>query len=210
MFTGIIEEIGIIRAITKGAKSAVLMIQAEVIFSDLKVGDSVSTNGVCLTVTSIQGNTYTADVMNETLMRSSLGNLKSGSHVNLERALAANGRFGGHIVSGHVDGTGKILHIKKEDNAIWYTILCKPEVMHYIVEKGSIAIDGISLTVAKVERDHFSVSIIPHTAKETTLSERKVGDVVNLENDVIGKYIEKFTESPKGIDEGFLQQYGYI
>ena len=204
MFTGIIEEIGSIRAITKSAKSAVLTIQAEIIFSDLKVGDSVSTNGVCLTVTSIQGNTYRTDVMNETLMRSSLGDLRSGSHVNLERAMAANGRFGGHIVTGHVDGTGKILHIKKDDNAIWYTILCKPEVMRYIVEKGSIAIDGISLTVAKVERDCFSVSIIPHTAKETTLLERKIGDVVNLENDVIGKYVEKFTETSQEIDEAFL------
>lgn len=209
MFTGIIEEIGSIRAITKGAKSAVLTIQAEIIFSDLKVGDSVSTNGVCLTVTSIQGNTYRTDVMNETLMRSSLGDLRSGSHVNLERAMAANGRFGGHIVTGHVDGTGKILHIKKDDNAIWYTILCKPEVMRYIVEKGSIAIDGISLTVAKVERDCFSVSIIPHTAKETTLLERKIGDVVNLENDVIGKYVEKFTETSQEIDEAFLWKYGY-
>lgn len=209
MFTGIIEEIGSIRAITKSAKSAVLTIQAEIIFSDLKVGDSVSTNGVCLTVTSIQGNTYRTDVMNETLMRSSLGDLRSGSHVNLERAMAANGRFGGHIVTGHVDGTGKILHIKKDDNAIWYTILCKPEVMRYIVEKGSIAIDGISLTVAKVERDCFSVSIIPHTAKETTLLERKIGDVVNLENDVIGKYVEKFTETSQEIDEAFLWKYGY-
>lgn len=209
MFTGIIEEIGTINAIKKGAKSAVLTVQADKIFEDLKIGDSVSTNGVCLTVTSIADKTYTADVMNETLQRSGLGNLRTGSHVNLERAMPADGRFGGHIVSGHIDGMGKIIHIKKDDNAIWYTILCPAEIMKYIVEKGSITIDGISLTVADVERDNFSVSIIPHTAAETTLSERKVGDMVNLENDVIGKYVEKFMNPSQGLDETFLKNCGF-
>lgn len=209
MFTGIIEEIGTIDAIRKGARSAVLVIRANKIFSDLKIGDSVSTNGVCLTATEIVGNTFSADVMNETLSRSTLGKLRPGSPVNLERAMAADGRFGGHMVAGHVDGTGKILHIRRDDNAIWYTILADSQIMRYIVEKGSIAIDGISLTVAAVEWDNFSVSVIPHTAAETTLSGKKIGDAVNLENDMVGKYIEKFVQAKSGIDTALLQQYGF-
>lgn len=209
MFTGIIEEIGTVDAIRKGARSAVLVIHGNKIFSDLKIGDSVATNGVCLTATEITGKTFSADVMNETISRSTLGKLRPGSPVNLERAMAADGRFGGHMVAGHVDGTGKILHIRRDDNAIWYTILADPEIMRYIVEKGSIAIDGISLTVAAVERDNFSVSVIPHTAAETTLSGKKIGDAVNLENDMVGKYIEKFVQTKSGIDTAFLQQYGF-
>lgn len=191
MFTGIVEEKGRIKGIRPGAKSCILTIEGSRIFQDLRIGDSVAVNGVCLTATSIQGNTFTADVMRETLSRSSLGSLHTGSHVNLERAMAANGRFGGHIVSGHIDGTGQILRIEKDDNAVWYTIGADHSIMHLIVEKGSIAIDGISLTVAAVTSDTFSVSIIPHTASETILSEKKVGDIVNLENDVVGKYVEK-------------------
>lgn len=209
MFTGLIEEIGTIDAVKKGARSAVLIVRGDKIFSDLKVGDSVSTNGVCLTAAAINGKTFSADVMNETLSRSVLGKLRSGSHVNLERAMAADGRFGGHMVAGHVDGTGKIIHIRRDDNAIWYTISASAEIMHYIVEKGSVAIDGISLTVATAERDHFSVSVIPHTAQETTLAEKKIGDAVNLENDMVGKYIEKFISKKSGIDEAFLQRYGF-
>ena len=129
MFTGIIEEIGTVDAIRKGARSAVLVIHGNKIFSDLKIGDSVATNGVCLTATEITGKTFSADVMNETLSRSTLGKLRPGSPVNLERAMAADGRFGGHMVAGHVDGTGKILHIRRDDNAIWYTILADPEIM---------------------------------------------------------------------------------
>jgi riboflavin synthase len=191
MFTGIVEEKGCIRGIRTGARSCILTIEGSRIFQDLRVGDSVAVNGVCLTATSISGHLFTADVMRETLERSSLGALRKGSHVNLERAMAADGRFGGHIVSGHIDGTGTIKQIEKDDNAIWYTVQAKPELMRYIVEKGSIAIDGISLTVAKLTQTTFSVSIIPHTAQETILSEKKVGDVVNLENDVISKYVEK-------------------
>lgn len=191
MFTGIVEEKGCIRGIRPGAKSCILTIEGSKIFSDLQIGDSVAVNGVCLTATTISGRTFTADVMRETLERSSLGGLHAGSHVNLERAMAANGRFGGHIVSGHIDGTGSIVKIEKDDNAVWYTIAADRSIMYLIVEKGSIAIDGISLTIAKVTRDTFSVSIIPHTASETILSEKKVGDIVNLENDVVGKYVEK-------------------
>jgi riboflavin synthase len=162
-----------------------------VIFSDLKLGDSVAVNGVCLTASSISGKTFTADVMHETLDRSSLGTLRAGSSVNLERAMAADGRFGGHIVAGHVDGLGTITDIRRDDNAVWYTIAAAKDIMKYIVEKGSVTIDGISLTVAAVSADSFKVSIIPHTAKVTTLGERKTGDKVNLENDIIGKYVEK-------------------
>lgn len=197
MFTGIVEEMGTIAGIQKGAKSAVLTIQAEKVFSDIHIGDSIALNGVCLTVTSFSGNTYTADVMNETLRRSSLGSLTIGSKVNLERAMAANGRFGGHIVSGHIDGTGTITKVEKDDNAIWYTIAAEENLMKYIVEKGSIAIDGISLTVAKRSDMDFAISMIPHTAKETVLSQKKLGDIVNLENDIVGKYIEQLMHYEK-------------
>lgn len=191
MFTGIVEEIGKVQNIKKNVKSFVLTIEGNKIFEDINIGDSISVNGVCLTVTTFTNNAFTADVMYETMSRSSLGQLKNGSHVNLERAMTAKGRFGGHIVSGHIDGTGKIIKIEKDDNAIWYTIAVKDNLMKYIVEKGSIAIDGISLTIAKVTVDNFSVSIIPHTVQETILSHRSVGDIVNIENDVIGKYVEK-------------------
>lgn len=214
MFTGIVEELGEVSAMARGKDSMVLTIKAKTIMSDLKLGDSVSTNGVCLTVTEKGSDYYKADVMHETMNRSSLGKLKPGSHVNLERAMSAEGRFGGHIVSGHIDGTGSITSIKKDDNAVWYTIAAPENIMRYIIEKGSIAIDGISLTVAKVTDKDFSVSIIPHTIKETTLGEKRVGDIVNLENDLIGKYVEKLiTISPKksgNIDKEFLLRNGYI
>lgn len=211
MFTGIIEEIGTVKEIHHGGDSSFIKIHAEKIFEDMHIGDSIAVNGLCLTVTEFDNNIFRADVMNETLNRSSLGSLKSGSPVNLERAMSANGRFGGHIVSGHIDGTGIISSIKNDGIAIWYTISTNPEIMCYIVEKGSIAIDGISLTVAKVTNVNFSVSIIPHTAKQTILSYKKTGDTVNLENDIIGKYIEKFTRPAKSnISMGFLAENGFI
>lgn len=215
MFTGIIEEVGEIKTIKRSQKFAVLSIEGDTIFSDLKVGHSVAVNGVCLTVVSLSNNTFTADIMSETLDRSSLGSLKSGSKVNLERAMDASGRFGGHIVSGHIDGIGFITSIKEDANAIWYTISCSDKLLCYIVEKGSITIDGISLTVAKVTNSNFTVSIIPHTAKSTILSERSVTDKVNLENDVIAKYVEKLmTNQSKNnnsnITEDFLKKTGFI
>lgn len=191
MFTGIVEETGTIRAVRRGANSSVLSIGAEKVLSDLKTGDSVAVNGVCLTATSVDAAGFSADVMHETLNRSTLGALVPGSRVNLERAMAANGRFGGHIVSGHIDGPGTIVKTQRDDNAIWYTVEAPPALLHYIVEKGSIAIDGVSLTVAAVGETWFSVSLIPHTAASTTLGGKKPGDLVNLENDVIGKYVEK-------------------
>lgn len=215
MFTGIVEEIGKVVNIKKGAKSSVLTIQGKKIFQDLNIGDSVAVNGVCLTARTFSSNTFTADVMNETLNRSSLGNLRNGSYVNLERAMLANGRFGGHIVSGHIDGIGSIVKIQKDDNAIWYTISASEDLMKYIVEKGSIAIDGISLTVVKVDNKSFSVSIIPHTAEETILSHKLVGDNVNLENDIIGKYVEKLIsfedkkKSESNITKEFLIKNGF-
>ncbi len=158
------------------------------------IGDSIAVNGICLTVTSLSAESFTADVMPETLARTSLEGAKPGMVVNLERAMPAYGRFGGHIVSGHIDGTGKITEIRKEGNAVWYTIAADKEILGLIVEKGSIAIDGISLTVAKVTGSTFSVSIIPHTIEETILPEKKIGSVVNLETDIIGKYVKKMTQ----------------
>ena len=215
MFTGIVEELGTIRAVRRGAASAVLSIGAAEVLSDLKIGDSVAVNGVCLTVTSLDDGGFTADVMHETLNRSSLGALIPGSRVNLERAMPANGRFGGHIVSGHIDGTGKVASVRPDDNALWYTIYAAPELLRYIVEKGSITIDGISLTVAAVDEVSFSVSLIPHTAAVTTLGKKRAGDTVNLETDIIGKYVEKLLrpapepEQQGGISLEFLAENGF-
>ena len=169
MFTGIIEEVGVIKNIKMGAKSAVITIQAETVMEDIHLGDSIAMNGVCLTVTSFDKNSYSVDVMHETLRRTNLGALKGGSRVNLERAMAADGRFGGHIVAGHVDGTGVITSMKQDDNAVWIDIETDASVLKYIVEKGSITIDGISLTVAQVDSRSFAVSVIPHTGMHTTL-----------------------------------------
>ncbi|GIM28576.1 riboflavin synthase subunit alpha [Clostridium polyendosporum] len=218
MFTGLIEEVGVIKSIVKGEKSAVLTIKASKVLEDVKLGDSICTNGVCLTVTSYSNNSFTVDVMAETMRRSNLGNLSPGSEVNLERAMASNGRFGGHIVSGHIDGTGKIVGYEKEDNAVWISIAALDDVLRYIVEKGSVTIDGISLTVAYVDEVLFKVSIIPHTAKETTLLKKKIGEEVNLECDVVGKYVEKLlrlgnqekSKSKSKIDVDFLSSNGFI
>ncbi|MCJ7855077.1 riboflavin synthase [Lachnospiraceae bacterium NSJ-143] len=216
MFTGIIEETGVVRGIKKGAKSAVLEIKGKKIFEDIHIGDSIAVNGVCLTVTWFSSDTFKADVMNETLKRSSLGVLKAGSMVNLERAMAANGRFGGHIVSGHIDGTGIIVKKEQDDIAVWVTVSAGPEILRLIVEKGSIAIDGISLTVASVDSREFAVSVIPHTASATTLIAKSPGDTVNLENDITGKYIEKLLglnnekhTAESGVTMEFLQKHGF-
>lgn len=215
MFTGIIEEIGRIDRVQRGLNSIILSVQARKIFNDLQLGDSVAVNGVCLTVTSIGRSIFTADIMPETLNRSSLSDLKTGSLVNLERAMPVNGRFGGHIVSGHIDGIGEIIRKQKDDIAHWYSIKADETVLKYIVEKGSIAIDGISLTIGQVAKDNFSISVIPHTAKETTLFTKVIGDTVNLENDIIGKYVEKLIhfetklEAGSNITREFLNKFGY-
>lgn len=212
MFTGIIEEVGSIDCIQNRVHSAVLHIKAKEILADVKIGDSIAVNGVCLTVTSLSENKFSADIMHETLNRTGLISLKSGSHVNLERAMILNGRFGGHIVAGHIDGVGKVIRTWKDENAIWYNIQTDKSVMKYIVEKGSIAVDGISLTVAEVNEDNFSISAIPHTVESTVLKERAAGMLVNLETDIIGKYIEKFVNvmrKENGISREFLIENGF-
>ena len=221
MFTGIVEEIGTVVSISKGVQSSKLTLQGDVIFEDMHIGDSIAVNGVCLTVTTKTSNTFTVDVMAETLRRSSLGSLTNGSKVNMERAMAANGRFGGHIVSGHIDGTGEIESFVKEDNAVWVTIKTPTKILKYIIEKGSITIDGISLTVAYVDNHCFKVSLIPHTAANTTLLSKKPGDIVNLENDIVGKYIDKLLhfkddseeeqggKKESGISMDFLAKNGF-
>ena len=175
----------------RGRRSAVLTVRAGAVLEGTKTGDSIAVNGVCLTVTALSGHGFSADVMHETLHRSTLAGLSPGSRVDLERAMAAGGRFGGHLVAGHVDGVGKIVRVRRDDTAVWYTVAAGPEVLRYVVEKGSVAIDGISLTVAAVTDRDFSVSVIPHTAAQTVLGERAPGDLVNLEADMIGKYVEK-------------------
>ena len=215
MFTGIVEEMGNVKKIRHGPYSAVIEIQAKTILEDAKVGDSIAVNGICLTITTLSGNSFTADIMHETLNRSAFASLKTGSHVNLERAMQADGRFGGHMVAGHIDGIGKIVHVQKDDNAVWFTIQAKSEILQYVVQKGSIAVDGISLTVAKAEKDKFLVSVIPHTVSMTVLGERKEGDIVNLETDIVGKYIEKLlsasfhTSGSSNITREFLNEYGF-
>ncbi|MCI5892270.1 MAG: riboflavin synthase [Clostridiales bacterium] len=212
MFTGIIEEIGELKSINRSSNSAVLTIGAKTVLEDIHLGDSIAVNGLCLTVVRFDKNSFSADVMPESLKRSSLGSLKTGNLVNLERAMPANGRFGGHIVAGHIDGTGIISSIRKDSNAVWYTIKTEQSILKYIVEKGSVAIDGISLTVAEVGSDSFSVSVIPHTAENTILPTKRTGDMVNLENDCIGKYVEKLMSADNangGITREYLAKFGF-
>lgn len=214
MFTGIVEEVGQVARIERSASGARLWVTALTVLEGTKTGDSIATNGVCLTVTALDGQGFAADVMGETLRRSALGQLRPGSRVNLERAMAADGRFGGHIVSGHIDGTGTVAGLRREDNAVWVTVHATPELLRYIVEKGSIAIDGISLTVASVDGRGFQVSVIPHTGAETTLLGRQAGDMVNLECDILGKYVEKLLQSAEpqhqgGLTMEFLAEHGF-
>lgn len=217
MFTGIVEEIGQVQSVFKGQHSGKLTIAASKVLEDVHLGDSIAVNGVCLTAASIAKGTFTADVMAETMSRSNLGSLRIGSPVNLERAMAANGRFGGHIVSGHIDGTGSIKAIRKDENAIWLTIAASDDIQKFAVEKGSIAIDGVSLTLAAVAKDNFQVSIIPHTKEQTILLNKKIGEAVNLECDIIGKYVEKLLIYGKGkreksgnISSDFLAENGFL
>ncbi|MDY3617507.1 riboflavin synthase [Agathobaculum sp.] len=210
MFTGLIEEVGRVQRIERGAKGARLTIAASTVLEQAKAGDSIAVNGVCLTAVSISARSFSADVMAETLRRSNLGALEAGARVNLERAMPVTGRFGGHIVSGHIDGTGEVESLHREDNAVWVRIRTSGALLRYIIEKGSVAVDGVSLTVASVDLRCFAVSIIPHTGAETTLLGRRPGDAVNLECDVIGKYVEKLL-SPQtgGLTQDFLLQHGF-
>ncbi len=211
LFTGIIEEVGYIRRIGGGQ----LAIDCQKVVGDAALGDSIAVNGVCLTVTSFDKNHFTADVMPETIRRTSLSELSKGSPVNLERALTLASRLGGHIVSGHIDGTGEILSFKEEGNAILMKIAAGPELLRYIVEKGSVALDGISLTVAAVTGSDFTVSLIPHTREVTNLGSKKAGSRINIETDVLGKYVEKMlagSEGQKnagGLSRAFLLENGF-
>lgn len=207
MFTGIVEEIG-----TVLMAGSPLVVSCKKILEDIHIGDSIAVNGACLTVTAYSTNSITLDVMDETFYRTNLRNLRKGSRVNLERAMSAMGRFGGHIVTGHIDGTGRIESIRKDGISIWYTISADKDILKYIVEKGSVTLDGISLTVAYVHDQGFCVSVIPHTQQVTTLLDKKVGDLIDIENDILGKYIEKLSlnakkESVLNID--FLKENGF-
>lgn len=216
MFTGIIEEIGKIRAVKNGEKSSTLTISAKKVLENTVLGDSIAVNGICLTVTELGSDYFCADVMAETMRRTNLSQQKPDSPVNLERALTPLTRMGGHIVSGHIDGTGKITAYEKEDNATWVTVQTAEEILKYVVEKGSIAIDGISLTVAYVDDICFKVSIIPHTSQQTTLLKKGVGNTVNLECDVIAKYVERLMnfkaekKTEDNITEEMLIEYGFM
>jgi len=215
LFTGIVEELGVIKAVRRGADSAQLVIGAVKVIEDSRVGDSIMVNGVCLTSTYFGGRDFASDVMGETLDKSNLGILKTGDRVNLERALRLGDRLGGHIVSGHIDGSGTITRLEKNDIAMLVTIKAPEAVMRYIIEKGSIAIDGISLTVVSFVKDAFQVSLIPHTARETTLGFKKTGDTVNLEGDIIGKYVERMMGfrtpgNDSRLSMSFLAEHGFL
>jgi riboflavin synthase len=217
MFTGLIEEIGIISSIEKGRNSYQFGISAHEVLEGTKIGDSICTNGACLTVIKISSNHFTVDIMSETVLMTNFSDLKIGSKVNLERAMRLSDRLGGHLVSGHIDGTGKIVSINKDDIAWRIEIESSQDIISKILDKGSIAIDGISLTVVRVLENSFEVSIIPHTANETTLLSKKINDPVNLETDMIGKYVLKFLsaskkeeEHDKKIDMSFLAENGFV
>lgn len=213
MFTGLIEEKGKILNTPQGEAGS-FSIAAGDILNDVELGDSIAVNGTCLTVTAFSKNHFEVDALAETLRMTSLGKLNIGDEVNLERAMQAGKRFGGHIVSGHIDGTGRIRSINREKNGIWITIIANSELMGNIVLKGSVAIDGVSLTVAKAGKSEFQVCIIPHTGEETTLVDKKIGDVVNIEVDMIAKYInnilnEKSEKKVTNITEEFLIENGF-
>ena len=212
MFTGIIEEKGRLLAIERGAKASRISVECPAIFDGIALGDSIAVNGVCLTASAFpREGAFTADVMPETFRSSNLGALRAGDAVNLERAMPATGRFGGHIVAGHIDGTGKVLSLKPEGNAVLMTVAAPAELLRYIALKGSIAIDGVSLTVAAVGSSSFTVSLIPFTASETTLLEKRAGEEVNLETDIIAKYIEKLMQARGGaaITLDMLKENGF-
>lgn len=218
MFTGIVEEIGTVKNIIKGSRSIKLAIAAQKVLENTNLGDSIAVNGVCLTVTALGKNGFTADVMPESMSKTNMGKLKPGDRVNLERALTLASRLGGHIVSGHIDGVGEIIDMEKDDNAVRVTLTASSKVMKYIVSEGSVALDGVSLTVAHLGENDFTVSLIPHTTQVTTLLDKKVGDKLNVENDVVGKYVERLLdfsaknetkEKKPSLSLSFLRENGF-
>lgn len=215
MFTGIIEEIGTIKSVKSTKDAIVFSIGAKHILQDVSLGDSIAVNGVCLTVTEFSSEAFSVDVMPETVKSTSLAELKQGSKVNLERAMAANGRFGGHFVSGHVDGTATIVKKQQVSNAVYYELQISEDLTNTLIHKGSITIDGISLTIFGLEKEKVVISIIPHTIQETILGSKGVGDIVNIECDMIGKYIKKFvsqqvTPTQSSLSKSFLEENGFV
>jgi riboflavin synthase len=213
MFTGIIEETGTIRSLKTGSRSSAMTISAKKVLEDVRTGDSINVDGVCLTVVTFTLDSFTVDMMPETMSRSAFSDAKAGRPVNLERALRLSDRLGGHIVSGHIDDTGRITRIRNDENAVWFTVSVPAALLKYIVEKGSVAIDGISLTVASTTESSFEVSVIPHTQSVTTLLKKRTGDRVNIECDVIAKYLENLIpggDPKKTLDMNFLAEQGFI
>jgi len=210
MFTGIIESMGSVKKFTRHGEDAILDIDASMILEDIKVGDSIAINGACLTVTRKSEREFTADVSAETLSRTNLRLLKPGDRVNLEKALRLNSFLGGHLVLGHVDGLGKILEKVTRSNSVLLGVEIDMGLGRLIVEKGSVAVDGVSLTVNRCEKNRFYVTMIPQTARMTTLGIKKVADRVNIETDIIGKYVEKLLNPDKGIDMNFLAEHGFL
>jgi len=211
MFTGIIEEIGKVQLSSRTSQNYQIEIQAKTVLEKTKIGDSIAVNGLCLTVSAISENSFTADVMPVSLEKSALRYLQSGSKVNLERALQPQSRMGGHFVSGHIDGIGRISNITKEQNAILVQLEIPEEIYEKAIPEGSIAVDGISLTIAKLEHSRCTVSIIPHTFANTNLQTKSVGDFVNLESDMLGKYVYHFLHrKEKKIDMNFLHENGFV
>ena len=212
MFTGIVEELGKIQRVNIQSHSAKITVECGTVLEGTKLGDSIAVNGVCLTVTELASNSFTADVSYETLRITSLVNLKSGNLVNLERAMKADGRFGGHMVYGHIDGLGKIVSIQKNGDFFDINISLEEKDARYVVKKGSITVDGISLTVAEINENKIRLAIIPHTFENTNLKSIKIGDFVNIETDITAKYIEKFlstSDNKSRIDLKFLQEHGF-
>ncbi|CAM3714624.1 riboflavin synthase [Alkalicoccus chagannorensis] len=215
MFTGIIEEKGTIRTMQETGDAVIMSVHAPGILDDVKLGDSISVNGVCLTVSDFTKETFTADLMPETVRATSLRDLGENSHVNLERAMASGGRFGGHFVSGHVDGTGTIVRKESDHNAVYYDIEVDPTLRPYLTLKGSVAVDGTSLTVFNTGDKMFTISIIPHTLDETIIGSKSVGDIVNIECDMLAKYVEELLEQRFKRDQGepvtkeFLREHGF-
>jgi riboflavin synthase len=210
MFTGIIESLGSVRKFARQGNDAILDIDTSMNLEDVKVGDSISVNGACLTVTQKTGGGFVADVSAETLTRTNLKMLKPKDLINLEKSLRMNGFLGGHLVLGHVDGMGKIIEKVVKGNSVHFCVETDAELCRLIVGKGSVAVDGISLTVNRCEKNRFYVNMIPHTARMTTLGFKKTADMVNIETDIIGKYVEKLLNPGKGIDMNFLAEYGFI
>ncbi len=210
MFTGIIESMGVVKKITTKGKDALLEIDTSMNLDDIKTGDSIAISGACLTVTGISDRGFIADVSAETLAKTTLKSLKGGDKVNLEKALRLNSFLGGHLVLGHVDGVGSICERLEKSNSIIFGVEIDKELTKYVVQKGSITVDGISLTVNRCEKNRFYVNIIPHTARATTLESKRVRDPVNIETDILGKYIEKLLNPDKEIDMNFLSEHGFL